>query len=353
MRIAQVAPLQESVPPRLYGGTERVVSYLTEELVKQGHDVALFASGDSRTAAQLNPMCREALRLNPECRDPLAHHLHMVEQVAKVAHSFDIVHFHIDYLHFPVSRRLGLPNLTTLHGRLDIPDLVPIFRTFRDMPLISISNDQRAPLSWANWHDTIYNGVPADYYHYRAAHGDYLAFLGRLSPEKRPDRAIEIAVRAGMDIKIAAKIDKVDVDYVETHIRPLLKHPRVEYLGEINEREKDEFLGNAYALLFPIDWQEPFGLAMIEALACGTPVIAWQRGSVPEVIQHGVTGYIVDDIDAAVSAVERIDRLSRAACRRIFEQDFSAARMAKDYVASYHRLLQGRQMSEEIPMLAS
>ncbi|GIX47225.1 MAG: glycosyl transferase [Candidatus Tectimicrobiota bacterium] len=338
MRIAQVAPLYESVPPKLYGGTERVVSYLTEELVRQGHEVTLFASGDSQTRARLVSPCARALRLDARCRDPLVYHILMLEQVFREAADFDLIHFHIDYLHFPLVRRQLTPALTTLHGRLDLPDLVPLYREFGDLPVVSISNAQRQPLPWLNWQGTVYHGLPPDLYTFQPQPGSYLAFLGRISPEKRPDRAIDIALRTGMPLKIAAKVDRVDRAYFEEVIRPRLRHPLVEYLGEIGEAEKNAFLGNAYALLFPVDWPEPFGLVMIEALACGTPVIAYRCGSVPEVLEHGVTGYIVDGLEEAVRAVERIPLLSRQQCRQVFEARFSVARMARDYLAIYERL---------------
>jgi glycosyltransferase involved in cell wall biosynthesis len=341
MRIAQVAPLYESVPPKYYGGTERVVSYLTEELVRQGHEVTLFASGDSVTKARLIAPCRRSLRLDKQCLDQLAHHILMLEHVFKNSDRFDIVHFHIDYLHFPLSRRHSLPHVTTLHGRLDIPDLVPLYREFRDMPVVSISNAQRTPLPWLNWQGTVYHGLPEDLYTFQPEPGKYLAFLGRISPEKRVDRAIAIARRLGMEIKIAAKVDAVDRDYFEEVVAPLLKDPLVEYLGEIGEGEKNEFLGKAYALLFPIDWPEPFGLVMIEAMACGTPVIAYRCGSVPEVIEEGVTGFIVQGLEDAVQAVKRISTLSRRRCRQLFEERFSAARMARDYLAIYRKLVEG------------
>jgi glycosyltransferase involved in cell wall biosynthesis len=322
----------------MYGGTERVVSYLTEELVRQGHEVTLFASGDSVTAANLVPCSPRSLRLDENCIDQLAHHIVMLERVARTASSFDIVHFHIDYLHFPMSRRGNYAHLTTLHGRLDIPDLVPVYREFRDMPVVSISNAQRKPLPGVNWQSTVYHGLPADLYTLHAEPGKYLAFVGRISPEKRVDRAIEIAVRAGMPLKIAAKVDRVDREYFEDVIEPLLDHPLVEYIGEIGDHEKDEFLGNATAFVFPIDWPEPFGLSMIEAMACGTPVIAFPCGSVPEVIDHGVTGFIANNMDEAVDTVGRIHTLSRERVRQVFEQRFTAERMARDYVALYERL---------------
>lgn len=342
MRIAQVAPLIESVPPRFYGGTERVVSYLTEELVRAGHEVTLFASGDSRTEAALRPMVPEALRLSAQGSDPLIPHLVMLEQVFKCIGEFDIVHFHIDFLHFPLSRRERHPHLTTLHGRLDLPDLAVLYREFREMPLISISETQRRPLPWLNWRATIYNGLPEDLYRFNARPEGYLAFLGRLSPEKRPDRAIEIARRAGMPLKIAAKVDRTDQDYFETRVRPLLGRGGVEFLGEIGEHEKDAFLGNAAALLFPIDWPEPFGLVMVEAMACGTPVIAFREGAVPEVMVDSLTGFMVDSVDAAVQAVVRIHSLDRRACRDHFERWFSARRMAERYLDAYRRILDER-----------
>jgi glycosyltransferase involved in cell wall biosynthesis len=341
MRIAQVAPLYESVPPRLYGGTERVVSYLTEELIGQGHEVTLFASGDSETRANLVAPCRRALRLDRRCVNPLVHHLLMLERVFQDVSRFDIIHFHCDYLHFPLSRRHPCPHLTTLHGRLDIPDLQPLYREFADEPLVSVSDAQRRPLPWANWLGTVHHGLPLDLHTFRDRPGQYLAFLGRISPEKRVDRAIQIARDAGVPLKIAAKVDVVDRTYFEETIQPLLKgaRPLVEFVGEIGGQEKDEFLGNASALLFPIDWPEPFGLVMIEALACGTPVIAYRKGSVPELLEDGVSGFVVETIAQAVQAVGRVASLSRSKCRQVFEALFGAARMARDYVRLYHRLL--------------
>jgi glycosyltransferase involved in cell wall biosynthesis len=347
MKIAQVAPLFESVPPRYYGGTERIVSYLTEELVRQGHDVTLYASGDSCTSARLVPSCREAIRLNPAGRDPLALNTLLVEELCRAATDFDIIHLHVDYLPFPALRRTRAVTINTLHGRLDIPDLAPVYRMFAEQPLVSISNSQRAPMPWANWVATVYHGIPLDLYTLHPARGRYLAFIGRISPEKRCDRAIEIATRAGMEIKIAAKIDPVDDAYAKASIKPLLNKPHVEYLGEIGEREKNDFLGNAYALLFPVDWPEPFGLTMIEALACGTPVIAWRCGSVPEIIDDGATGYIVNDIDGAVAAVKRIEALDRTECRRACEQRYSVAHMAKAYLRAYHQVIESRQLPIE------
>ena len=348
MRIAQVAPLYESVPPKYYGGTERVVSYLTEELVRQGHEVTLFASGDSETNARLVAGCPRSLRLDEHCNNQLTHHLVMLERVFARAADFDIIHFHVDYTHFPLSRREPITQVTTLHGRLDIPDLVPLYREFRDMPLISISNGQRKPLAWANWQGTIHHGLPAHNYRFRAQPGSYLAFLGRISPEKRVDRAIDIATQAGMPLKIAAKIDPVDKDYFDLAIAPLLRNPLVEFVGEIGEQEKDEFLGNAYGLLFPIDWPEPFGLVMIEAMACGTPVIAYRGGAVPEIMEHGRTGFVVEAMEDAVEAVRRVPQLSRERCREVFEKRFTATRMASDYVHVFKRLISRNQekMSE-------
>lgn len=345
LRIAQVAPLHESVPPRLYGGTERIVSYLTEELVAAGHDVTLFASGDSQTSARLFAGCSRALRL-ANCADPLALHLAMVEHVARRARDFDVMHFHIDYLHFPVSSRARYHHLTTLHGRLDLPDIVPVFAQFADLPVVSISDAQRAPLPDLAWQATVPHGLPRDLYRFEPRRGDYLAFLGRVSPEKGLDHAIEIARRTGYRLRVAAKIDRVDRDYYTRHIAALLRQGHVEFLGEIGERDKQELLGGALALVFPINWPEPFGMVMVEAMACGTPVIAYGRGSVPEVIDDGVTGLVCDGVDRAVAAVGRIHELSRAACRRMFEQRFTAARMASDYTAVYHRMLQRRASRE-------
>ena len=339
MKIAQVAPLHESVPPKLYGGTERVVSYLTEELVNQGHDVTLFASGDSITSAHLIPVVDRALRLT-QSDDHFAYHILLLEELSKRSHEYDIIHFHIDYLHFPLSRQLNIPQLTTLHGRLDIPSLQAIYREFNDMPVVSISNHQRMPLPFANWLATVYNGVPEETYTFRPTPGTYLALLGRISPEKGIERAIEIAIRTGMELKIAAKIDKVDKDYFNDRIKPLLKHPLIEYVGEIDEAEKNDFLGNAYAMLFPIDWPEPFGLVMIEAMACGTPTIAYRRGSVTEVMNHGETGFIVDSVEESVNSVEKIETISRQCCRHIFQTRFSARRMTEDYLKAYSSLIE-------------
>lgn len=353
MRIAQVSPLYEAVPPRWYGGTERIVSYLTEELVRQGNDVTLYASGDSVTAARLVAPCERALRLDAH-RDPLAHHVLLLEMVMRDAASYDVIHFHIDYLHFPLSRRAGVPHLTTLHGRLDLPDLPPLYREFAEQPLVSISDAQRRPLPGANWIRTVYHGLRAERYPPCERAGDYLAFLGRISPEKRVDRAIEIAGRAGLPLRIAAKIDEVDRAYFDAEIAPLFRRSHVEYLGEVSEDEKVAFLGGALALLFPIDWPEPFGLAMIEAMACGTPVIAFPHGSVPEVVDEGKTGFVVGSIDEAVRAVERVGSLSRRECRAVFDRRFTAERMARDYLQVYEQLAAGtrrggQRVEEEAP----
>jgi glycosyltransferase involved in cell wall biosynthesis len=339
MRIAQIAPLFERVPPRLYGGTERVVSYLTEELVRQGHDVTLFASGDSKTAAKLVPCCELALRLNPTARDPLPYHVIMLEQVRKRAHEFDILHFHIKFIHAPLVHEVADRAVTTLHGRLDLPHLASFYGIFPQLPLVAISNNQRNYVGNVNWVGTVHHGLPRQLLPFAPrASGSYLAFLGRISPEKRPDRAIEIAARSGMPLKIAAKVDRTDQSYWEEMIRPMVEaYSNVEFLGEIGEAEKASFLGRAAALLFPIDWPEPFGLVMIEAMACGTPVIAFRCGSVVEVLEDGTSGFIVDTIEEAVRAVRRIARLSRAAVRAQFERRFTVERMAHDYLEIYHR----------------
>jgi glycosyltransferase involved in cell wall biosynthesis len=342
MRIAQVAPLFESVPPKLYGGTERIVSWLTEELVRLGHEVTLFASGDSMTTARLVPGCQQSLRLNPQCVDQLAHHINMLQIVFNEKHNFDLVHFHIDYLHFPLSRRARLANLTTLHGRLDIPDLAPLYRTFSEMPVVSISEAQRKPLPWANWQGTVHHGLPEDSLDFYGKPGQYLAFLGRTSPEKGLDQAIQIAKRVGMPLKIAAKVDRSDEQYFNTVIKPLLKDPLIEFVGEIGYYEKNEFLGNAAALMFPVNWPEPFGIVMIEAMACGTPVIAYPFGSVPEVVENGVTGFLVRNVNSAAKAVQSLSKIDRAQCRRRFEQRFTLARMTQDYLAIYDRIATGR-----------
>ena len=340
MRIAQVAPLMESVPPRLYGGTERIVSYLTEELVQLGHDVTLFASADSVTAAELVGCAPVALRLETKVRDPIPYYMLMLDRVRAQADKFDIIHFHIDQFHFPIFRPMAGRTVTTLHGRQDLSDLKQLYLGFDDMPLVSISNAQRAPVASANFAATVLHGIPTNL-HPPITHprGGYVAFLGRLAAEKRPDRAIAIARSLGIPLKIAAKVDRVDEAYFREKIAPLLDGPGVEFIGEINERQKSDFLGEASALLFPIDWPEPFGLVMIEAMACGTPVLAFGVGSVPEIIDEGVTGLIVRSVEAAVAAMPRVLSLDRKAVRRRFEERFSATRMARDYVSVYEALL--------------
>jgi len=342
MRIAQVAPLAESVPPKLYGGTERVVAFLTNELVRLGHDVTLFASGDSDTRARLVAPWPHALRLGGNCGDVLAPHLLMLEDVLTRVQDFDVVHFHIAEVHFPVARRMPVAHVTTLHGRLDIPELPPLYAEFADIPLVSISDAQRAPLPQAGWAATVYHGLPPELLTFRPQAGQYLAFLGRISPEKRVDRAIAIAIACGQPLKIAAKVDAADQAYFEREIRHLLDHPLVDYVGEISEAEKGDFLGHARALLFPIDWPEPFGLVMIEAFACGVPVVAFRGGSVPEIVEDGVTGFVVDSLEEAIAATRRVDQLRRADCRDAFERRFSAARMAADYVKVYETQLASR-----------
>jgi glycosyltransferase involved in cell wall biosynthesis len=340
MKIALVAPLYERVPPLLYGGTERIVSYLTEELVAQGHDVTLFASGDSVTRAELIPCCDEALRLSKTLVEPLAYHMMMLERVRRRQHEFDLVHFNIDLIQFPLLPAFEAATLTTLHGRLDLPDLLPFYRLFDEEPLVSISNDQRRPMPPVNWAGTVYHGLPPALPFRPEARGGYLAFLGRISPEKRPDLAIDIALRSGVPLKIAAKVDKADYAYWKELIEPLVKqHSDIEFIGEIGEAEKADFLGDALAFLFPIDWPEPFGLSMIEAMSCGTPVIAFRRGSVPEIVDHGVSGLIVNGVDQAVAAVEQIAEIDRAGVRSRFEERFTVGRMASDYVDIYRRLM--------------
>jgi glycosyltransferase involved in cell wall biosynthesis len=352
MKIAQVAPLMESVPPRLYGGTERIVSYLTEELVGLGHDVTLFASGDSITSAELVPCCTRALRLDPTVRDTIPHFMVMIDKVRERAEEFDVLHFHVDLFHFPLFSALAARTLTTLHGRQDLADLKPFYSRFGEMPLVSISNDQRKPLPHANFVATIHHGIPADLHRPSFEQGRYLAFLGRISPEKRPDRAIRIARAAGIPLKIAAKVDKVDEDYFRTDILPLIEGPGVEFIGEINEREKTKFLGEAAAPLFPVDWPEPFGLVMIEAMACGTPVLAFRCGSIPEVIDDGVTGKVVDSEEDANTALSQILSYDRRAVRQRFEERFTANRMAKAYVSTYRQLLMTRTSAATLRQLA-
>ena len=342
MRVAQIAPLYESVPPRHYGGTERVVSYLTEELVTQGHQVTLFASGDSVTRATLVAACERSLRTLKGCIDPLAYHAILMDHVLSRSAQFDILHFHIDHLHFPFTRNLGLPAITTLHGRLDLPDLQPLYRHFGQMPVVSISRSQRPPIPFANWVGNVYHGLPSGLHSLRTKEQqygeEYVAFLGRISPEKRPDRAIRIAVKAGIKLRIAAKIDAVDRAYFDAEIKPLLDLPGIEYLGEIDETQKADFLGNATAFLFPIDWPEPFGLAMIEAMSCGTPVIAFRCGSVPEVVEEGVSGFIVNSEAEAVEAIRKSRAFDRRQCRAAFERRFTAERMAAAYTEIYRVL---------------
>lgn len=340
MRIAQIAPLHESVPPRFYGGTERVVSYLTEELVRQGHEVTLYASGDSRTSARLRPVCGRALRLEGgDKADPLAYHMLLIETAVRESHNFDVLHFHLDYLPFSLLRHTGIPALTTIHSRLDIPHLFPLFREFRDMRLVSVSSAQRTPMPWAGWLETIHHGLPENLLTPGYEPEGYLAFLGRISPEKGVDLAVEIARRAGKPLRIAAKVEPANRDHFE-QVRPLLEGPDIHFLGEIDEGQKSEFLGRAEALLFPIDWPEPFGLVMIEAMACGTPVIAFRRGSVEEVVEDGVTGFVVDSVEEAVQAVGRLASIDRRNCRRAFEERFSARRMCRDYLSVYERVIE-------------
>ncbi|MGA7808960.1 glycosyltransferase family 4 protein [Bradyrhizobium sp.] len=346
MRIAQVAPLTEAVPPKLYGGTERVVHWLTEELVALGHDVTLFASGDSQTSAKLDATWPRALRLDGAVRDPNALHMVMLERVRQKCddEEFDVLHFHLDYYPFSLFQRQPTPFLTTLHGRLDLPEHQPVFSTFSSVPVISISNAQRRPVPQANWVQTIYHGLPENLLTPRSSSHDYLAVLGRIAPEKGVDRAIKIAMRCGIPLKIAAKVDRADQDYFDQLISPLITgNPLVEFIGEIGDAEKPEFLSGAMALLLPIDWPEPFGLVMIESMACGTPVIAYNRGSVAEIIDDGLTGFVVEDETSAVAAVGRLSQLSRDATRRQFEARFTARRMALDYLAAYRSLTEAAQ----------
>jgi glycosyltransferase involved in cell wall biosynthesis len=340
MKIAQIAPLIESVPPRFYGGTERVVSYLTEELVRLGHDVTLFASGDSVTSARLVSCATTALRLDPKVRDPIPYYMLMLDRVRECAEDFDVLHFHIDYYHFPLFNPLAERTVTTLHGRQDLPDLQPLYLGFSEMPLVSISNGQRGPIPSANFVATVYHGLPFDLHRPTFnPRGGYLAFLGRISPEKGVDRAIEVAQTLGVPLKIAAKVDRVDEVYFREQIAPLLKGPGVEFIGEIDERQKTDFLGQALALMFLIDWPEPFGLAMIEAMACGTPVLALRRGSVEEVLEEGLTGHIVDSMEQATAIAARVKMLDRRVVRQRFEERFTAARMAKDYLRVYNSVI--------------
>jgi glycosyltransferase involved in cell wall biosynthesis len=353
MRIAQLAPLFERVPPVGYGGTERVVSYVTEALVAAGHAVTLFASADSITSAELVPCAPEALRPSGLPLDPVALHLLEAETLLRRARDFDLVHNHLDYLYLPFARRAVRPTLTTLHGRLDHEWLATLHREYREQWVVSISEAQRAPLPWLRWAGTVHHGLPRDLYEFQATPGRYLAFLGRISPEKRVDRAIEIAARSGLPLKIAAKVDPADAAYFRDVIRPLLDHPLVEFIGEVTDRDKGALLGGAAALLFPIDWPEPFGIAMIEALACGTPVIAWRHGSVPEVIEHGVSGFLCEDLVSAVHAVHKLDALDRADCRRAFESRFTAERMARDYLDVYADVVESSTAGGPVARLAS
>ena len=365
MKIAQIAPLAESCPPKLYGGTERIVSYLTEELVDQGHDVTLFASGDSSTRAELVACCDVGLRLNPHVHDPIPHHIMMLEQARLRAHEFDVLHFHIHILQFPIIHQFAGKTVTTLHGRLDLPELIPFYATFPNVPVSSISYNQREPLPKnVNWAGNVYHGLPNDLLSFSARpKGGYLAFLGRISPEKRPDRAIEIAARSGLPLKIAAKVDKHDQVYWDEEIEPMIKaHPNVEYIGEIAEHQKARFLGDALGLLFPIDWPEPFGLVMIESMACGTPIVAFRSGSVPEVIDNGVSGFVVNSVEEAVSAVSKLSEIDRAAVRAAFENRFTIERMARDYIKMFAalpgvvrkhgeaRIMNGAEISFSLPM---
>jgi glycosyltransferase involved in cell wall biosynthesis len=341
MRIAQVAPLIEAVPPKLYGGTERVVAYLTDALVELGHDVTLFASGDSQTKAELDPICPRALRLDPSVHDYFASLFMQLEALARRAHEFDVVHCHLDYFAYPTLRRLARPSLTTLHGRLDLPELPGLYQLFTDIPVVSISDSQRVPLKEAHYIATVHHGLPRHLLR-KGAGGDYLAFLGRISPEKAPDAAIRIAALSGMRLKMAAKIDKQDLEYFESKIKPLLSQPHVEFIGEITEHQKNEFLGNAAALLFPIAWREPFGLVMIEAMACGTPVVAFNNGSVPEILENDVTGFIVESEHEARDAIRDIRKLDRDRVRAEFDQRFTAMHMAQNYLKLYSRLAKTR-----------
>lgn len=341
MRIAQVSPLYERVPPRYYGGTERVVSYLTEELVREGHEVVLFASGDSRTSAMLVPVCDFSLRSESRCLDPIALHMVMVEEILRRQDEFDIIHSHIDYLGFNLSRRTTVPVISTLHGRCDLWEHAYLFPEYQECSVVSISDSQRIPAPSANWIATVYHGIPADLYSFQEKGGAYLVYIGRISPEKKVESAISIAIRTGLPLKIAAKVDKFDAPYFEQKIKPLLGHPLIEFLGEVGDAEKNDLIGSALAFLHPVDWPEPFGLSMIESMACGTPVIARNRGSIPEVVDHGVTGFIFERDEEAVRYIRQdLPAFSRLSCREQFQKRFLAARMARDYVASYHAVLE-------------
>jgi len=338
MHIAQIAPLTEAVPPKLYGGTERVISWLTEELIALGHEVTLFASGDSQTSARLEGMWPRALRLDGAVRDPNALHMMMLEKVYQRAADFDVLHFHLDYYPFSLFSRQPTPFVTTLHGRLDLPEHQPVFDTFNKLPVVSISNAQRRPLPQAHWVRTVLHGLPEKLLMPKPVKPDYFAFLGRIAPEKGIDRAIRIAQHCGVKLKVAAKVDRADQDYYDEQIKPMIQSGNVEFIGEINDKDKSEFLSGAIVLLVPIDWPEPFGLVMIEALACGTPVIAYNRGSVPEIIEDGLTGFIVEDDAGAIGAVDRLGQLSRERIRKRFEERFTARRMAQDYLAVYRSM---------------
>jgi glycosyltransferase involved in cell wall biosynthesis len=353
LRVAQIAPLYERVPPKLYGGSERVVSYITEELVKRGHDVTLFASGDSRTGARLAPGCTQALRLHGKPELGASLQLAMLAEVYDSRDRFDIIHSHIDYWTWPLARVTRMPTVSTMHGRLDIADLRPVYDQFREAAIVSISDSQRIPLPHMNWVGTVYHGLPRELLKFNDQPGKYLAFIGRISPEKRPDLAIEIANRSGIPLKIAAKVDAVDREYFEAKIKPIIKPPHIEYIGEINDAEKSDFLGGARALLFPIDWPEPFGLAMIEAMACGTPVIARPCGSVPEVLKPGVSGLYAAEIDELVAAVAKIDSISRAGCRNYFEERFTTEQMVDNYERVYQRVIGSSEVDVEISMQQS
>jgi len=344
MRIAQVSPLWESVPPTLYGGTERVVSFITEELVRLGHEVTLLASGDSVTTARLEAICPHALRLLTGNFNREAPMTLLLERAFSATDEFDLIHSHLDFLGFPVARRCPIPVVTTLHGRLDLPELEPVYREFSELPLVSISDAQRKPIPWANWEATVHHGLPRDLYTFHPRQGKYLAFLGRIAPEKCPDQAIAIATRAGIPLRIAAKVDPADQVYFKERIEPLMAHPLVEYLGEITDAEKNDFLGDALALLAPFDWPEPFGLVFIEALACGTPVLAYERGSVPEIIDHGVTGYVCDRMEEFTAAVEQVSTLDRVRCRESFEARFTIERMVQNYLTVYAQIVNARSM---------
>ena len=339
MKIAQVSPVFESVPPRGYGGTERVISYLTEELVRMGHEVTLFATGDSQTAARLIPIAPHSIRAKPGRPDWMAYQSISMDLVLSMAHEFDLIHFHTDHLHFPLLRTLPTAHVTTLHGRLDLPELPALYEHFKDVPLVSISDSQRTPLPNANWVGTVHHGLPEDLFSLNETPGEYFAFVGRVSPEKRLDRAIDIAERCKRLLVVAAKIDEMDEPYFEQELRPLFHKPWVRYVGEANQAEKRELLENACALLFPIDWPEPFGLVMIEAFSCGTPVVAWRHGAIPEVVDDGVTGFVVSDQEAAVRAACRIHEIDRRGCRENFEKRFTATRMAGDYLRIYQKLI--------------